>query len=375
MNGNGRIGLFIPSLAGGGAERISILLAQELQERDWAVDLIVGSRRGPLRAEVPAALNLVDLHAERLRSAFPKLVRYIRHRRPSVLMPSVEHANVVGFVAARAAATGTRTVLRVANTLSSKWEVASSLPQRATLTMARQVYPKADALVACSGGMADDLAAFAGVPRSSIRVIPNSVVGTRLLHDREEEPGHPWLLATDRVPVVLGVGALTAQKNFSLLIRAFAGLRATREARLVILGEGPLRAELEALVKELRLVHDVELPGFVSNPYSFMARCSVYVLSSGWEGLPGVLIEALACGANVVATDCPSGPNEILAGGRYGRLCAVGDEDGLQAAMTTALDDPMRPPPEAWSPYTVANAADEYESLLRGVLSDPSVHV
>jgi len=153
---------------------------------------------------------------------------------------------------------------------------------------------------------------------------------------------HPWF-APGAPPVVLGVGRLAPQKDFPTLIRAFARVRAERAARLMILGDGKTpdrRAELLALADELGVAEEVALPGFQPNPFAYMARASLFVLSSAWEGLPGVLVQALACGCPVVSTDCPSGPAEILEQGQYGRLVAVGDEVALADAMRSTLDNP-----------------------------------
>jgi glycosyltransferase involved in cell wall biosynthesis len=141
-------------------------------------------------------------------------------------------------------------------------------------------------------------------------------------------------------PVILGVGRLTEQKDFATLIRAFAQLRKNREARLVLLGEGRLRDKLEQLAAHLGVAEDIEMPGFVDNPFKYMARASVTALSSEYEGLPGILIQALACGCPVVSTNCPGGSEEILDSGRFGKLVNIADSDGLAAALESTLDTP-----------------------------------
>jgi glycosyltransferase involved in cell wall biosynthesis len=178
-----------------------------------------------------------------------------------------------------------------------------------------------------------------------------------------EEPGHPWF-EPGQLPVVLGVGRLTRQKDFPTLIRAFAHLRSRREARLIILGEGEDRPELERLIGELQLTGDVALPGF-QNAMAYMARSALFVLSSAWEGLPTVLIEALAVGTRVVSTDCPSGPREILQDGRLGALVPIGDAVALARAMEAALDQPGGAvSPDALKPYTMDAAVDHYLSVI-----------
>jgi glycosyltransferase involved in cell wall biosynthesis len=196
------------------------------------------------------------------------------------------------------------------------------------------LYPYADRIVAVSEGVANDLAVFARLPRNRIHTIYNPFDIERIQVHARAPLDHPWF-APGQPPVVLGVGRLSVQKDFSTLLRAFARLRTKRAARLMILGEGELRSELEGLSHSLGLTaNEFFMPGFVSNPYAYYARCGVFVLSSRWEGLPGVLIEAMAAGAQVVATDCKSGSSEILENGKWGQLVPVGD----YAAMADALN-------------------------------------
>ena len=199
----------------------------------------------------------------------------------------------------------------------------------------------ADAIVAVSDGVADRLAQATGLPRGSIRTVYNPVVGPELPTLAAEPVGHPWF-RHGGPPVVLGAGRLVEQKDFPTLLRAFALVRRARPARLVILGDGPAGAceGLRAIAAALGCAEDLDLPGFVANPFAYMARAAAFALSSLHEGLPGVLIQALACGCPVVSTDCPSGPREILDGGRYGRLVPVGDHEALARAILACLDDP-----------------------------------
>jgi glycosyltransferase involved in cell wall biosynthesis len=175
---------------------------------------------------------------------------------------------------------------------------------------------------------------------------------------------HPWF-ERGQPPVILGVGRLSPQKGFATLIRAFSQVRQTRLARLLILGEGRERPMLEALVRELGLEQDVKLPGFTTNPYPYMSQASLFVLSSRWEGLPGVLIEALYCGTPVISTDCPSGPREILKGGLYGQLVPVDDVGALAPAIEMALAGKApHPPQESWFPFEEEAVVDQYINFL-----------
>jgi glycosyltransferase involved in cell wall biosynthesis len=196
-------------------------------------------------------------------------------------------------------------------------------------------FPRAHAIVAPSQGAAENLARVTGIPRDSIEVIDNPVVSASLISKSRLPTDHHWLAGN--IPVVIGIGRLTRQKDFATLLRAFAVVRRQRPARLIILGEGEDRPALADLAMNLGIADDVDLPGFVANPYAILSRAALFVLSSRWEGLPGVLIEALACGTKVVATDCPSGPREILDNGAYGQLVPVGDDKAMAVAILRAI--------------------------------------
>jgi glycosyltransferase involved in cell wall biosynthesis len=230
----------------------------------------------------------------------------------------------------------------------------------------RHFYGWADAIVAISGGVADDVARVTRIPRGHIQVIYNPVVTPGFRKKAEAPLEHPWFEAGGP-PVLLGVGRLCPQKDFSTLIQAFAQARKERSARLLILGEGRDRPALEAMVRELGLEQDVALPGFIENPYPYMVRASLFVLSSRWEGLGNVLVEAMYCGVPLVATDCPHGPREILVDGKYGTLIPVGDAGALARAIQAGLNGKaLRPPPESWQPFEVETAVSQYLDVLLG---------
>lgn len=334
-----RVALFLPSLHGGGAERVMLTLAKGFAERGLSVDLVLARAEGPYLAEVPSSVHLVDLKAPRVLLALPSLVSYLRRERPRALISALDHANVLALWARALARVPVRVVVSVHNTLSLATSHAQNLRARWIPLCIRLFYPWADAVVAVSQGVAEDLIRLTGLPREKIEIIYNPVVTPELLAKAQEPLDHPWF-APGEPPVILGVGRLTEQKDFPTLIRAFALVRAQRPVRLMILGEGKDRPKLEALVRELGLQDDVALPGFVPNPFAYMVRAAVFVLSSRWEGLPTVLIEALACGTPVVSTDCPSGPREILEDGKWGRLVPVGDVDALADAIRMTLDAP-----------------------------------
>jgi len=361
-----RLAVFLPSLREGGAERSMLKLAGGLAGRSHPVDLVLAQREGPYLDEVPDGVRVVDLRAPRVLRSLPALRRYLRRERPRALLSVMNHANVVALWARRLAGVPVRLVVSERVALSASTARASDLGGRLMPGLIRRFYPWADGVVAVSHALADDLARRAGLPRAAIDVIYNPIVTPDLERRAKEPLRHPWL-ESGAPPLVLAAGRFRPQKDFATLLRAFARVRRARPARLLLLGEGPERARLEALVAELGIGADVALPGFVANPYPYMARARVFALSSAWEGLPGVLIEALYCGALLVATDCPTGPREILAGGRYGRLVAVGDEAALAEGIDDALSGRIaRPPPESWRPYEIESVVDQYLRLLLG---------
>lgn len=359
-----RIALFLPSLRGGGAERVMLELAKEIAERGHAVDMLLAKAEGAYLKEVPDAVRLIDFDSSRVAASFPGLVRYLRRERPVALISAMAHVNVVAIGARALARVPLRLLITEHNNLSLVRQNAKSWRSRVVIKLMQVFYPSADVVVAVSNGVADDLAQAVGLSRDVIEVVYNPVVTERLrLLSREPWPAK--LALNEPPPVILGVGRLTKQKDFSTLIRAFAHLREERSVRLVIFGEGEERATLETLAKELGVAADVALPGFTENPFSIMRGSSVFVLSSAWEGLPTVLIEAMACGVRVVSTDCPSGPSEILENGCWGRLVPVGDAVALAEAVAEALDDPAPPDVERRArDFSRRQAADKYLRLL-----------
>lgn len=362
-----RVAIFLSSLGGGGAQRSMLRLAGGIAERGHRVDLVVVRAEGHYGGEVAHPVRVVDLGARRALLALPRLAAYLRRERPAALLSSLDYVNIVALWSRRLAGVATRLVVNEQNTLSVAVANTASRRTRWMPGLVGRFYPWADGIVAVSEGVADDLARATGLPRERIDVIYNPVVTPQLEAMAKEPLEHPWFRRGEP-PVIAALGRLVPQKDFGHLIRAFARLRrAGREARLLILGEGPERASLEALVRESGVVRDVALPGWIVNPYPHLVRSSLFVLSSRWEGLPTVLIEALFCGLPVVSTDCPSGPREILADGKHGVLVPVGDVDALARAMEGVLAAAVeRPGRESWLPFAQDVVVDRYLHRLLG---------
>lgn len=338
-SGATRIAVFLPSVDGGGAERVMVQIAGGLAQRGFVVDLALGLARGPYLADVHSDVRVLDLQAHRVMAALMPLARYLERERPFALISALSHANVIALFARRLARSSTRVVVSERRQAGWRDERRSRAFGNALLASMRMMYPSAHAVVAVSNGVARDVAAATGLPVESIRTIYNPGPSPEQLARADVALDHPWF-AAGQAPVIVAMGRLVEQKDFATLVDAFALLRARMASRLLILGEGPLRGDLIRRVRAHRLEHDVELHGFVDNPFPYLKRAALFVLSSRVEGLPGSLIQAMALGAPVVSTDCPSGPDEILEHGRWGRLVPVGDATAMANAMYATLLEP-----------------------------------
>ena len=354
----------LKTLEVGGIERVVLnLLGPLAMRQDIQLDLVVAQAKGPYLEQVPSGVRVIDLETRienRTRSlvkAVPAIADYLRRESPDVLLAHLPIVNVLASVAKTLTRSPVQLIL-VEHTLPFNRLVqveAATAPNTKSSThnnpdllttllplMMRGWYPRAHALVTVSQGMAEELETTLSMKSGSVQVIYNPVVDDSLLQQSCSTPNHPWLHA-EQPPVFLAVGRLTAQKDYVTLIHAFAKFRQKKSAKLLILGEGDSRSALESLIHSLDLTVDVSLPGVTHNPYAYMSRASALVLSSKWEGLPTVLIEAMACGCQVVSTTCPHGPSEILDEGKYGWLVPVEDPSSLASAMKAALHSPLDP--------------------------------
>lgn len=351
-------------------------LAKALQQQGLPVELWLAQRTGSLLADVPDDLPICELGgAGVLRSLWP-LIRQLRHRRPRVLLSAMTHTNVVALVAAALA--GGRLRVVVSERAAPCGQFAAERPHIAFLLrrLMRWLYPRAALVVCVSQGVVQELITELHLPPALLCCIPNPVDLSALRLRAVESLQHSWLSAGEP-PVLLAVGRLVSQKDFATLLQAVRLIRHQRSVRLVILGEGPLRQELEARIRHLGLADVVMMPGFCANPMAWMARVPLVVLSSRSEGLPGVLLQAMACGAPVVSTDCPHGPREILQDGRWGSLVPVGDPEALAAAILRQLHTTSQcPVPDASgritlrppSPRCTAYAPETIWAAYRAVL-------
>jgi glycosyltransferase involved in cell wall biosynthesis len=359
------IAIFIRSMHGGGAERVLLNLAHDLAARGLRVDLLLARAEGHYLEQVRPEICIVDLKAPQVWNSLFPLVRYLKSVQPACLLAALHYPCEIAIAAKHIARVNTRVIVSEHNTLSIEAKGIPQLSVRLTPLAARLFYPHADGIIAVSQGVANDLAALIRRPVEHIKVIYNPVLTPDIKHKAKESVDHPWL-QDKQIPVLLAVGRLHPQKDYPTLIRAFHQLRQQQPARLMILGTGPEADNLNSLIEELGLKADVQMPGFVANPYAYMAKASVVVMSSAWEGFANVLVEALAVQVPIVSTDCQSGPNEVLRKGEYGWLVPVGDSRAMAGAIAQALATGSKPAPPEWlQQFTPEVCLEKYLTLLQ----------
>jgi len=360
---------YLPEMKVGGAEISLLRLAQGLREHGVRPVFVI-HRADAAARRLAGDMPLVSLEAERTLSASRRLVALLRQQRPDFLVSALTHTNVVAAVSAKLARVPTRVIVTEHAPISSMRQIDGSSTYRMTLALMPWAYRLADAVVAVSQGVhADIRPMLLAATRRRFEIIPNPVLREDWRALSQAPVGDDWF-QDGSPPVVLSVGRLSPEKNFALLIRAFACLPAKAierpGVRLAIIGEGPERENLQSLIGELGLGERVRLLGQRDNPFAFMRRARVFVMTSNFEGFGNVLIEAMACGLPIVSTDCPVGPREILCGGRYGDLVATGDVQGLATALQARLEDPRVLPGafERALEFTAESSVAQYLALF-----------
>lgn len=359
---------FRPTLGDGGADRVTLTILEQLDRARYEPTLVLMRREGALIDRIPADVEVIDLVQRRLAFSIPALARIVRGRRPDVLMSTAGGANLIAVAAHRLARSKSRLVLSERNAVRRP-----GLERRNTVDvpLKRLMYPLADVVTAVSDGVGQDLIDVLRLPQALVRVVYNPIVGPNIRELGAVPLDHAWF-APGQPPVAVAVGRLVAQKDYPTMLRAFALLRERLELRLVVLGIGGARDELIALAAQLGLASVVEFVGFDPNPYRWMARGRVLLQSSVAEGLPGTLIQSMACGTPVVATDCDHGPREVVRDGVDGFLVPVGDHRALAERAARIITDPtLRAELSARSieqagRYTIAASMRRYEQALDG---------
>lgn len=357
-----KIAFFLPDLRIGGAEHVMAIIASEMAERGYPVDFVLVKAQGGYLESLSPSVSVVDLDRRSAYLSLGRLLRYFREAKPDILLSALDLTNMIAIIARMYGKYPKQHFVRLSNTQSAvKRNPLKKLLEKWLIKM---LYPGADGFIAVSDSVAEDFCDYAGIQSHALRTIYNPIITADFDLKANEIPDHPWL-SPKTLPVILSVGRLSEQKNFDLLIHAFAKLLETTQARLIILGEGNLRKNLSQLCSALNVQDFVDMPGVVANPYSYMKNVDLFVLSSNYEGLPNALVEALASGCSIVSTDCTSGPREILDGGKFGRLVPVGDADALTKAMRDTLREGSYPADAQWlGQFQVESVVDQYLAFM-----------
>ncbi|RLM95057.1 glycosyltransferase [Haloarcula sp. Atlit-7R] len=363
------LAFFIPDLSVGGAEQVAITIANGLVTRGYDIDLLLSRASGELRSELSEQVSIVELPPSKtpvvgVAAHLPFLATYLNKRKPAALFPHLEHPSIVSLAINRFLSADTAVIPTQHSVFGH--DVEATPKDQIVRRIVPRLYPASDQIISVSEGVADSLVDRTPVDRSDISVLHNPVDVEQIRGRARQPVEHEWV-ENDERDVVLFVGRHARQKNLDGWVRAFEKVvNRNPNARAVIAGKGPCRAQVQTTVEQLGLSDVVSLPGFVDNPYRYMTKSDVFLLSSQYEGLPTVLIECLAVGCPVVSTDCPSGPREILSDGEHGTLVPIDDMDGLANAVCDTLADPpdsdrLRSRADDFSPKPVF---DEYERFL-----------
>jgi len=352
---------------GNGVARILLNLMKGFVDRGYSVDLLYFSTGGPFEQFIPEGVRIIDLgNHVRIRTSIKKTMQYLRQEKPAVLYCANSDSGFEGVVAKLLAMSRTPVMISIPSVETMERPAYMTDKDKLYLKLKRIACPLASKVIPVSHGVAGDTMKHLGIPKQKIQVIYNPVVTETLKENMQKPAEHKWL-QNKTLPVVLAVGRLDAVKSYDVLIRAFKNVISQVEARLIILGEGDQRDMLASLVQELDLTDFVDMPGFTGNPYAYMKNADLLALSSKNEGLPTVIIEAMACGCPVVSTDCPVGPSEILQNGEYGTLVPVGDSEALGQAMIEALqqDHDIRKLQQRAEYFSEDKIIDEYLELFQ----------
>jgi glycosyltransferase involved in cell wall biosynthesis len=364
---NKKIAFFLPDLRTGGAEKVFVQLVNELSKQGCSVDLLLAQKAGDLFPLVNDNVSILAFCPERkphmslVFSSLKGLYSYTKTNKPDVIFSTITGANLVSaLVRVLLPNIKTKFILREASSIHN-----SGLVYR---WFCRILYPHSDGVIAGSKGVIDDLVSYYRVKKEKAFLIRNPVDITALKRQACEKVVHPWIISDD-VPLIVSVGRLTAAKDFVTLIKAFQLVRGERASKLIIIGEGECREELEEKVSALGLQDDVDFLGFRENPYPFVLRANLFVLSSQWEGFPNVILEALALGRNVVSTDCHAGPAEILSGIGGCTLVPVGDSEKISNAILEKLNEKLdaREADNRLQEYAIKTVSQRYIELMDSI--------
>ncbi|MFP9193644.1 glycosyltransferase [Natrialbaceae archaeon A-CW1-1] len=361
-----KVAIFLSSFEGGGAHKNMIHISNYLNSSGYNVDLVVVNNKGDLRNLVSNEVDIVSLGTSRVRYSVSSLLNYIRRSRPDSLLATPTGCTIVAGIVDILPIYNIPITLRVPTTLSESrlYNKPNDIVEKQFSKVIEHIYKRSKSIIAISEGVKIDLVNEFGIPNNKVKIIHNPVVTDDVIKKIHEPVDHPFF--NDSSQIFIGVGRLTEQKGFKYLIDAFSIVEKEVDAKLIILGQGELDRELKKRCEELSITNKVSFPGFVHNPFKYIHNSDVFVLSSLWEGFGNVVVEALACKTAVVATDCRSGPSEILADGEFGRLVPPAAPSKLADGMLESLShnhDSTKLRHRALD-FHVKNIGPEYEQEL-----------
>ena len=358
---NQEVSFFLPSLSGGGMEKMTIRIAKEFAKRGVKTSIVLTTYEGEYKSKVPAGVEVYDLSASYMMLSIPSLVRYVKSHNVKKLVSIGRVCNIIALMSRRLGGLEDLEVTISLRNVESKKK--DGIIRKIYRGIAKCTYSSADKITAISEAVLDDHLGFINSKEGNVKVIYNPALSVEVMKMGKKSVDHPWLKSG--VPVILAVGRLVEQKNFSMLIKAFRRVRQQRRCKLIILGKGPKKEDMKKIARRHGVWRYIDMPGFKSNPYKYMKQSDIFVLSSKWEGFGNVIVEAMAQGTPIVSTNCEGGVSEILEDGKWGKLVPVNSIDRFASEILNTLESGGETDTkERASDFRVEKVADEYLSLI-----------
>ena len=334
---NKKVALYMPSLQIGGAEKTFIDLARSLFLRGISVDILVSKLKGS-GFKLDDSISVVILNRYRYIFGIPKLIKYLKNKK--IILVAMTGSRLDALIIKKILGNKIKCVIRIDSNLTHQYS-CGSIRRKLMLRAVNELYHLADAVICVSDGVAEDFKQAIPGAAHLVRMIYNPITSPDILGKSKQTLKHPWFNGDDDIPMAIFVGRLTRVKRCDLILKAFVEVLKTTKARLLIVGDGVERKNLEKLTNTLGIGDNVYFAGLQSNPYPYIAQSRALVLASTSEGFPTVIVEAMFLGVPVVSSDCPFGPREILQDGKYGKLFAVGDHKAMAKLIMETFNSPV----------------------------------